>query len=133
MIFLHSESCNPRKTDICYHWIWPYWYCKYHGKTIDKRLLDKIAENLKKYPQVQFYTCHYTGKKHMPIWLHNYRICIICFVVIQYNKAIFSSFLVSSLTKQPLRCMTSPLCSRYIEVFLYNPTDFSSKLDIIPG
>lgn len=32
-------------------------------KTADKRFLDEIAENLKKYPQVRFFTCHCTGKK----------------------------------------------------------------------
>ena len=31
-------------------------------KTVEKSLLDEIADNLTKYPQVQFYTCHCTGK-----------------------------------------------------------------------
>lgn len=30
-------------------------------KTVDQSLLDKIADNLTAYPQVQFYTCHCTG------------------------------------------------------------------------
>jgi 7,8-dihydropterin-6-yl-methyl-4-(beta-D-ribofuranosyl)aminobenzene 5'-phosphate synthase len=32
-------------------------------KTVNKCLLDEIVENLKQYPQIQFYTCHCTGKK----------------------------------------------------------------------
>ncbi len=32
-------------------------------KSVSEKLLDEIAQQLKSYPQVKFYTCHCTGKK----------------------------------------------------------------------